>query len=95
MIAINYKLGILLWYIESGYSSVVEHNLAKVVVEGSTPFARSKLWGHSSVGRASALQAEGHRFESVCLHHKFSHSLQNILILKIKALLSQNKFEWK
>ena len=27
--------------------------------------------GHSSVGRASALQAEGHRFESVCLHHFF------------------------
>ncbi len=27
------------------------------------------IWGHSSVGRASALQAEGHRFESVCLHH--------------------------
>ncbi|MBQ4122083.1 MAG: hypothetical protein IJD35_08715, partial [Clostridia bacterium] len=25
--------------------------------------ARSAIWGHSSAGRASALQAEGHRFE--------------------------------
>lgn len=28
----------------------------------------SFIWGFSSVGRASALQAEGHRFESVYLH---------------------------
>ena len=27
------------------------------------------LWRFSSVGRASALQAEGQRFESVNLHH--------------------------
>ena len=26
-------------------------------------------WKHSSVGRASALQAEGHRFEPYCFHH--------------------------
>ena len=26
-------------------------------------------WGHSSVGRAPALQAGGHRFDPVCLHH--------------------------
>ena len=26
--------------------------------------------GHSSVGRASALQAEGHRFEPCCPHQK-------------------------
>ena len=26
---------------------------------------------HSSAGRASALQAEGHRFEPYCSHHKF------------------------
>ena len=59
----------------SGRSSGVEHNLAKVGVEGSNPFARSRnfspLWGYSSVGRASALQAEGHRFESGYLHHFF------------------------
>ena len=28
-----------------------------------------KVWEHSSVGRASALQAEGHRFEPYCSHH--------------------------
>src|SRR5699024_10790282 len=26
------------------------------------------VWGHSSAGRASALQAEGHRFEPCCTH---------------------------
>ena len=26
-------------------------------------------WEHSSAGRASALQAEGHRFEPYCSHH--------------------------
>ena len=26
-------------------------------------------WEHSSAGRASALQAEGHRFEPCCSHH--------------------------
>ena len=31
--------------------------------------------GFSSVGRASALQAEGQRFESAKLHH-FQHQLQ-------------------
>ena len=28
-------------------------------------------WGHSSVGRASALQAEGRRFEPDWLHQRF------------------------
>ena len=27
------------------------------------------MWEHSSAGRASALQAEGHRFESYCSHY--------------------------
>ena len=27
------------------------------------------MWEHSSAGRASALQAEGHRFEPYCSHH--------------------------
>ena len=27
-----------------------------------------KKWEHSSAGRASALQAEGHRFEPYCFH---------------------------
>ena len=29
----------------------------------------NNIWAHSSVGRASALQAGGHRFESYCAHH--------------------------
>ena len=28
-----------------------------------------QAWEHSSVGRASALQAEGHRFEPCSSHH--------------------------
>ncbi len=28
------------------------------------------LWEHSSAGRASALQAEGHRFEPCCSHKR-------------------------
>ncbi len=30
-----------------------------------------KVWAHSSAGRASALQAEGHRFEPYCAHQSF------------------------
>ena len=28
------------------------------------------IWEHSSAGRASALQAEGHRFEPYCSHQR-------------------------
>ena len=47
---------------------LVERDLAKVEVAGSSPVIRStrKL---SSAGRASALQAEGHRFEPYSFHH--------------------------
>ena len=31
---------------------------------------RGKTWEHSSAGRASALQAEGHRFEPYCSHQR-------------------------
>lgn len=37
---------------------------------GSIPL-RVFFWGHSSVGRANALQALGHRFNSDCLHNFF------------------------
>ena len=30
--------------------------------------SNGSCWGHSSVGRARALQARGHRFEPGCLH---------------------------
>ncbi len=32
------------------------------------------MWAHSSAGRASALQAEGHRFEPYCAHHTWPGS---------------------
>ena len=34
-------------------------------------------WGHSSVGRAVALQASGRRFDPVCLHHPNSPAIMN------------------
>ena len=48
---------------------LVEHVTFNHGVEGSSPSRHTKLkWGYSSDGRASALQAEGHRFDSVYLH---------------------------
>ena len=35
----------------------------------SKSLKKRQEWKHSSVGRASALQAEGHRFEPYCSHH--------------------------
>ena len=35
---------------------------------GSSPFIRTIIWGFSSVGRAIALQAIGHRFDPGNLH---------------------------
>ena len=40
-----------------------------ITVVGSTTSTNDKMWEHSSAGRASALQAEGHRFEPCCSHH--------------------------
>ena len=34
----------------------------------------ASVWEHSSVGRASALQAGGHRFEPYCSHHSWPGS---------------------
>ncbi len=36
----------------------------------SSNLVRVTIWEHSSAGRASALQAEGHRFEPYCSHQK-------------------------
>ena len=47
---------------------LVERHLAKVEVASSSLVGRS-IWEFSSAGRASALQAEGQRFESVNSHH--------------------------
>ena len=56
----------------SKYAAVahlVERHLAKVEVASSSLVGRSILWKFSSAGRASALQAEGQRFEPVNFHH--------------------------
>ena len=47
---------------------LVERHLAKVEVASSSLVGRS-IWEFSSAGRASALQAEGQRFEPVNFHH--------------------------
>ena len=40
-------------------------------------FAMKKTWRFSSVGRASALQAEGQRFEPVSLHHFLAPTIKH------------------
>ncbi len=45
---------------------VINYSIITLVAEG-----QREMWAHSSAGRASALQAEGHRFEPCCAHHIF------------------------
>ena len=40
-----------------------------MILYNTSPGNRLTKWEHSSAGRASALQAEGHRFEPCCSHH--------------------------
>ncbi len=55
----------LIW----AYSSAgLERTPDKREVDGSSPFR--PIWGISSAGRAPALQAGGHRFDSVILHYQ-------------------------
>ena len=48
--------------------SWLERRPVTAEVEGSSPFRVVFIWDHSSAGRASALQAEGHRFEPYWSH---------------------------
>ncbi|CCQ94369.1 hypothetical protein CULT_1840002 [[Clostridium] ultunense Esp] len=50
-----------------GCSSAVERRSPKPNVVGSSPATPARA--HSSVGRAPALQAGGHRFKPCCAHH--------------------------
>ena len=45
------------------------------------------MWEHSSAGRASALQAEGHRFEPCCSHQK------SVTVLAPVAQLVEQRIE--
>ena len=48
---------------------MTNHNLFGIVYKSLREIHNEQLmWEHSSAGRASALQAEGHRFEPCCSH---------------------------
>ena len=49
--------------------SWLERRPVTAEVESSSLFWVVHIWGLSSAGRASALQAEGHRFEPYSVHH--------------------------
>ncbi len=53
------------------WRSLVARLLWEQDAAGSSPVAPT-IREHSSAGRASALQAEGHRFEPCCSHHKLT-----------------------
>ena len=57
----------------------------KKVMELFTIATSDLTWGYSSVGRASALQAEGQRFESVYFHADLSMSLNLRSVAYLKA----------
>ena len=48
-------------------------------------YFRHEKWAHSSAGRASALQAGGHRFEPYCAHHFFGPVVQLVRTLACHA----------
>ena len=56
---------------KKGCFTFVEMPVTGAAIGGERVFRRRgmEFWGHSSVGRARALQARGHRFEPGCLHH--------------------------
>ena len=57
-----YKINKALW------SSGLRHHPFTVVSRVRFPAGSPFIWAHSSVGRAPALQAGGHRFEPYCAH---------------------------
>ncbi len=63
-----------------GYSSVVEHNLAKVGVEGSSPFARSMVFIGKKMARVTVEDCEvlvPNRFQLVVLASQRVKQIQN------------------
>ena len=51
------------------FEKIFKKGLTKQFVCGIIYESLASEWEHSSAGRASALQAEGHRFEPYCSHH--------------------------
>ena len=66
--------------------SRLERTPDKREVDGSSPFKPIITWGYSSVGRAPALQAGGHEFESRYLHSIIG-TTANLLWTVIKCTL--------
>jgi hypothetical protein len=56
---------------------------------------KEKTWGHSSVGRAPALQAGGHRFDPVCLHHTLEIKLSLKKLNLICEVTHRSLTNWK
>ena len=51
--------------------------------------AGHSYWGHSSVGRAPALQAGCRRFESDCLHHFSFRSVRSAFCIEMPGRVAQ------
>ena len=72
--------------------SWLERRPVTAEVEGSSPsgvvFIKYLMWDLSSAGRASALQAEGHRFEP-CRLHLFISSLESVRCADVAQLAEQ------
>ena len=49
------------------------------------------LWEHSSVGRASALQAGGHRFEPCCSHHTEAKSASPFFVKVLRSFVEASE----
>ena len=63
---------------ECGRNSAVECHLAKVDVDGSNPFARSrKKWRHSQVAKAAVCKTVIHRFKSGCRLQTYNRGCRN------------------
>ena len=70
---VRIPVGSPLYFFVAEQLSWLEHAVHTRSVRGSNPFSATIfllgcIWAHSSVGRASALQAGGHRFEPYCAH---------------------------
>ncbi len=86
-------------YLEHGrIAQLGEHLPYKQRVIGSSPIVPTifpdtvqggaLMWAHSSAGRASALQAEGHRFEPYCAHHIFFFQRIEKMILDLSTIVN-------
>src|SRR5690554_3755850 len=56
----------------------LRHRPFTAVTRVRVPVGSLKSWAHSSVGRAPALQAGGHRFEPCCAHQVNSATNNNM-----------------